>query len=102
MYAIHKDEHCDQEYVLKINYKSDYKATTAHMQIENKIIRFQVDPVASVHIVPQELVPNIPVQPFTMKLRMWNDTTNIPVGKCRSWMIYSLSYQMRKYSPNLT
>ena len=43
MYAIHKDGHGDQEYVLKINYKSDYKATTAHMQIENKIIRFQVD-----------------------------------------------------------
>ena len=56
----------------------------AHMQIEDKIIRFQVDPGASVNIIPQELVPNIPIQPCIMKLRMWNDATHTPMGKCRT------------------
>ena len=33
VYAIHKDGHGDQEYVLKINYKSDYKSTTAYYPV---------------------------------------------------------------------
>ena len=69
---------------MKINDKSDDKAIMGHMQIDDKIIRFQVDPGASVNILPQELVPNIPIQPCSMKLRMWNDTTHTPVGKCRT------------------
>ena len=78
VHAVHKDGHDEQEYVLKINDKSDDKAIMAHMKIEDNIIRFQVDPGASVNILPQELVPNIPIQPCSMKLRMWNDTTHTP------------------------
>ena len=84
MHAVHKEGHDEQEYVLKINDKSDDKAIMAHMQIEDKIIRFQVDPGASVNIIPQELVPNSPIQPCTMELRTWNDITHTPVGKCRT------------------
>ena len=53
VHAVHKDGHDEQEYVLKINDKSDDKAIMAHMQTEDKIIRFQVDPGASVNIIPQ-------------------------------------------------
>ena len=53
VHAVHKDGHDEQEYVLKINDKSDDKAIMGHMQIDDKIIRFQVDPGASVNILPQ-------------------------------------------------
>ena len=84
VHAVHKDGHDEHEYVLKINDKAEDKAIMAHMKIEDNIIRFQVDPGATVNILPLELVPNIPIQPCSMKLRMWNDTTHTPVGKCRT------------------
>ena len=44
-----------------MNDKSDDKANKAHMQIEDKIIRLQMDTGASVNIASQELLPKIPI-----------------------------------------
>ena len=84
VHAVQNEETEEPEYVLKINDQTKDKAIGAHMEIAEKIAQFQVDPGASVNIVPQEMLPDIPLQSSNTTLRMWNDTTRIPLGKCRA------------------
>ena len=84
VHAVQNEETEEPEYVLKINDQTNDKAIMAHMEIAKKIGQFQFDPGASVNIIPQEMLPDIPLQSCNTTLRMWNDTTLIPLGKCRT------------------
>ena len=72
------------------------KVIYTEMFVDKKEVKFQVDSVASVNVIPVKFVADKKLEPTTKTLQMWNDTTLKPLGSCR--LIFHNPKNKKKFS----
>ena len=104
--AIHEcddsqESESEVEYVLKVSNNSlGSRDIMAQMEIEGKVVSFQVDCGATTNVIPRSLVPDKELSPSHTPLHMWNNTTIVPIGKCR--VMLRNCKNKKKYSVEFT
>lgn len=75
-------DNSDVEYVLKVSSKND-KLIKTDIEVEGRIVKFQVDCGASVNVIPFHYIPDVNLTPCDTTLEVWTSSTVKPLGKCR-------------------
>ena len=70
------------EYLLKVSSRKD-KLINTNIEIEGRMVRFQVDCGASVNVIPFHYIPNATLMQCDTTLEVWTSSTIKPIGKCR-------------------
>ena len=79
------DSEPEVHHVMRVKDQSNEKDILVSMLVFGKPVEFQVDCGASVNVIPQHVIPNIPLQPCSTILLMYeySHTKLCTLGKCR-------------------
>ena len=77
------DSDGEMQYVMRVADQSNESKVFVAMLVCGKDVEFQIDSGASVNVLPQHIIPNVPLQPYNIVLDMYNHAKLHTVGKCR-------------------
>ena len=59
------------------------KPLYASIKVNKQAVKFQIDPGATINVIPRRFVKNIQLSNANTTLEIWNGATTHPIGKCR-------------------